>query len=135
MTSAAEAATWYAALIKPSWAPPAWAFGPAWAVLYTIIAISFGYVAWRVYQGTLPAVTLVPFGLNLVFNVAFSPIQFILRNNVLATVDCVLILVTLVWAMVTIWPEVRWVALVNIPYLLWVTFATALQAAITRLNG
>jgi len=125
---------WYAALIKPSWAPPAWLFGPVWSVLYIIIFITFGYVLYQVATGKLPKIIALPFVLNLIFNFAFSPIQFGLKNNVLATVDILLVLVTLIWALIIIYPHMRWVALLNIPYLLWVCFATVLQITITFLN-
>ncbi len=127
-------ADWYAQLIRPAFAPPAWVFGPVWSVLYVIIAISFGYVLWLAIKRRLPWTTLLPFVLNLVFNVAYTPIQFGLKNNPLASVDIVLLLGTLIWSLVVIWPRVRWVAYVNIPYLLWVAFATVLQLTITVLN-
>jgi tryptophan-rich sensory protein len=76
----------------------------------------------------------LPFGLNLLFNLAFSPIQFGLKNNFLAAIDIVLVLATLLWALRSVWGRARWVALVNIPYLLWVSFATVLQLSITWLN-
>ena len=127
-------ATWYQTLIKPTWAPPSWVFGPVWSVLYTIIAISFGYVAYRYITGQIPFLVLLPFLLNLVFNFAFSPIQFGLQNNLLAAVDILLVLGTLVWALLAIHPFAPWVAYVNIPYLAWVSFATVLQLTITYLN-
>lgn len=129
-----ETATWYANLIKPAWAPPAWVFGPVWAVLYTIIFVSFSYVIFRYSKGTIPFLVLLPFALNLIFNVAFSPIQFTLQNNFLAFLDILLVLGTLIWALLAIYPYAPWVAYVNIPYLLWVTFATILQTNITYLN-
>ena len=125
---------WYSTLIKPWWAPPSWVFGPVWTVLYAIILVSFGYVAYLFWKKRIPFLVFLPFAVNIVFNLAFSPIQFGLQNNLLAAVDIVLVLSTLVWAMVSIWPRVRWVALVNIPYLLWVSFATMLQLTITWLN-
>lgn len=125
---------WYEVLIKPSWAPEAWVFGPVWAVLYVIIAVTFGAVFWKTLKKELPRSVALPFALNLVFNFAFSPIQFGLQNNLLAAADILLVLLTLVSALAVIWPRVRWVALANIPYLLWVAFATALQFTITYLN-
>ncbi len=125
---------WYAQLQKPFFAPPASVFGPVWGVLYVIIAISFGYVLVQCLRRKLPFAVLLPFILNLLFNAAYTPIQFGLRNNLLASFDILLVLGTLVWAMVAIWPRVKWVALVNIPYLLWVSFATVLQLSITWLN-
>ena len=127
-------ALWYQALIKPTWAPPAYLFGPVWMVLYILIAISFGYVFYAVLNKKLPGQIAWPFALNLVFNLAFSPIQFGLQNNFLASIDIVLVLATLIWAIVVIYPRRRWVAFCQIPYLLWVSFATILQLTITYLN-
>ena len=129
-----EQMTWYASLVRPEWAPPAWVFGPVWSVLYILIAASFGYVAYRYFAGRLPFAVFLPFLLNIIFNLAFSPIQFGLQDNLLAAADIILVLVTLVWALVIVYPVAAWVALINIPYLLWVSFATVLQLTITWLN-
>ena len=129
-----SAAAWYGQLDKPFFAPPAWLFGPVWTVLYIVIAISFGYVLVQCLRRKLAFRVLLPFLLNLLFNAAYTPIQFGLRNNLLASVDIVLTLATLLWAMSAIWRSARWVALVNVPYLLWVAFATMLQLGITWLN-
>ncbi len=133
MTNSPSAA-WYATLVQPFFAPPAWVFGPVWAALYVVIAASFGYVFYMAFKKRLPWQVFLPFILNLVFNFAFSPLQFGLKNNLLAAIDILLILFTLLWAMRAIWPHVRWVVYVNIPYLLWVSFATLLQLSITWLN-
>jgi translocator protein len=127
-------AAWYASLIQPAFAPPAWVFGPVWTVLYLEIEVSFGRVAWLALKGRIPRRLLWPFGLNLLFNFAFTPLQFGLKNNALAAVDILLVLATRAWALRAIWPHVRWVALANIPHLLWVLFATVLQLSITWLN-
>ena len=126
--------TWYQQLIKPSWAPPSWLFGPVWTALYAIIAVSFGTVFYKAATKQLSWLVALPFVLNLVFNFAFTPLQFGLRNNLLAAVDILLVLATLIWALIVIWPHARWVAYVNIPYLLWVCFATILQFTVTYLN-
>jgi translocator protein len=126
--------SWYKNLAKPAWAPPAWVFGPVWALLYAIIAFSFGYAGYLFLKGRISFLVLLPFILNLIFNFAFSPIQFRLQNNLLAAADILLVLATLVWAMLAIYPHARWIALANMPYLLWVLFATALQLSITYLN-
>jgi len=125
---------WYSQLIKPSWAPPSWVFGPVWTALYILIAISFGRVFWLVWKKKISSAVALPFALNLVFNFAFTPIQFGLRNNLWASVDILFVLATLVWAMAAIYPRARWIAYAQIPYLLWVSFAAILQLAITYLN-
>jgi tryptophan-rich sensory protein len=129
-----ESYTWYATLIKPTWAPPSWLFGPVWSVLYAIIAVSFGYVFYKAYTGEIPYIVALPFALNLFFNAIFIPLQFGLRSNELAAIDILLVLATLLWALYAIYPYAKWVALVNTPYLLWVCFATVLQLTITYLN-
>ncbi len=125
---------WYSTLIKPTWAPPSWIFGPVWTFLYVLIAISFGRVFMLAWQKQIPFIVALPFLLNLVFNFAFTPIQFGLRNNLLAAVDIILVLGTLIWGMYAIFPHARWIAYMNIPYLLWVSFATVLQFTVTYLN-
>lgn len=129
-----NAYSWYSTLIKPSWAPPAWLFGPVWTALYCLIAASFGTVFYKVIIKQIPYIVALPFILNLIFNFAFTPIQFGLQNNILAAVDILLVLGTLMWAIIAIYPYVKWVAYIQTPYLLWVIFATILQLTITYIN-
>lgn len=129
-----NAYNWYSTLIRPTWAPPSWLFGPVWSVLYIFIAISFGKVFVMLAQKQIPFMVALPFILNLIFNFIFTPIQFGLRNNFLAALDILLVLGTLIWAMCVIFPYARWITYINIPYLLWVLFATILQLTITYLN-
>ena len=127
----------YSQLIKPSWAPPGWLIGSAWTVLYAIIAFSFGTVFYKAFTKQIPWIVALPFVLNLLFNFAFPPIQFRLVNNFLASIDILLVVGTLVWALYVVWhnvPDLRWVVYVNIPYLIWGIFATTVQLAITYLN-
>ena len=129
-----EQYAWYAALAKPAWAPPSWLFGPVWTVLYAIITVSFGYVFYQTLLGRLPFWVALPFFLNVIFNIAFTPLQFGLQNNLYASIDVVLVVITLVWALWAIYPYAAWVTYANIPYLMWGLFATALQLTITYLN-
>lgn len=128
---------WYSTLVKPSWAPPSWLFGPVWTFLYILIALSFGTVFYKAFTKQIPFYVSLPFALNLLFNFIFTPIQFGLKNNLLASIDVLLVVGTLVWAMYSVWhsvPSLRWVVYANIPYLLWGTFATVLQLTITYIN-
>ena len=129
--------TLYSQYIKPSWTPPSWVIGLVWPFLYVIIAISFSTVIYNAYKKQISWAVALPFALNLIFNFAFTYIQFGLANNLLASIDILLIVVTLIWALLAVWlkaPELRWVSYANIPYLVWGVYATTVQLGITYLN-
>ncbi len=126
--------SWYQNLIKPAWAPPSWLFGPVWTVLYIVIALSFGTVFYKAFSKQISWIVALPFALNLIFNFLFTPIQFGLKNNLLASLDIIAVLLTLVWSVAAIYPHSKVLAYAQIPYLLWVSFATTLQITITYLN-
>jgi tryptophan-rich sensory protein len=125
---------WYSKLIKPTWSPPSWIFGPVWSFLYILIAISFGTVFKLAWQKQIPREVALPFILNLFFNAIFTYLQFGLKSNELAAFDILLVLGTLIWAMISIYPYARWITYIQIPYVLWVAFATVLQLTVTYLN-
>lgn len=130
--------SWYQLLEKPSWAPPASLFGPVWTILYILIAVSFGYVFYKVYKKKLPLTIAFPFIINLIFNFLFTPLQFGLKSNILAAADILIVLTTFFW----IYSYKKalkkngllWVLYINIPYFAWVSFATVLQLTVTYLN-
>jgi tryptophan-rich sensory protein len=126
--------TYYKKLKKPSFAPPGKVFPIIWTILYPIIFISFAYVFFLYFKHEIPLVVIIPFILNLLFNFIFTPLQFNLRNNIISAIDISLVIVTLIWAIVLIYPYAPLVAYVQIPYLLWGLFATVLQFSITYLN-
>lgn len=126
--------TQYAAYRRPGWAPPSWVFGPVWTVLYVIIAVSFGRVAFLYATGGVPLAVAWPFLANLIFNVAYTPLQFRFRNYFFASVDVLLVFATLFYAMYSIYSFEPWIAYANIPYLLWTAFATVLQLTVTYMN-
>jgi tryptophan-rich sensory protein len=125
---------WYNALQKPSWTPPGSTIGMIWSVLYPILFVSIAFVAVQAIRRRLPWSVLIPFGVNLVSNVIFTPIQFGLRNLELAAVDILIVWGSIVWMMLAVWRHYRWVTFAQVPYLLWVTTATVLQLSITWLN-
>ena len=129
-----NAYNWYSTLIKPTWSPPSWLFGPVWTFLYALTALSFGKVFYMAWRNQIPFMVVLPFILNLIFNFSFTYLQFGLKNNLFAAIDILLVLGTLVWAMAAIYPHARWIAYIQIPYLFWVSFATVLQLTITYLN-
>lgn len=138
--------SWYMSLNLPVWAPPVWLFGIAWAVIYPLIIVSFGYVFWhsfvthrlRRYVGALFAINLV---CNLIYGIGtyavFSEGQMlseIKQFYVPAALVISCVLVTIPFLMITTWDKARWVALMQIPYLAWVSLATVLQYTINFTN-
>jgi benzodiazapine receptor len=124
----------YQTLIRPSWVPPAWLFGPVWSVLYTIIAITFSYTIYKIYKKELPKIILIPLLINLISNFSFTYFQFTLKNNLLASIDILIVLGSLIWFIGLMYKNKKWIAVSNIPYLIWVSFATVLQLTVTYLN-
>jgi translocator protein len=128
-------AAWYRALERPFFAPPDWIFGPVWTVLYVMILCTFGYLIFRMLKRKQPWTLLAPMLLNLVSNLLYTPLQFGLRSNELALVDIVVVLGSLIWLVVWLWKaREKYAALALTPYLLWVSFATVLQASVTWMN-
>ena len=125
---------WYNSLSKPTWTPAPGTIGLIWQILYPIILISFGFVFVQAVRGKVPWRVALPFAINLVANLVFTPIQFGLRNLPLASLDILIVWGTIVWAAAAIWRYSRWVALAQVPYFVWVSIATVLQLAITALN-
>jgi tryptophan-rich sensory protein len=82
----------------------------------------------------MPWMVAVPFVINLAANLAFTPIQFGLRNLPLAAVDILVIWGTLLWMIVAVWRHSPWVAVAQGPYFVWVSIATVLQLSMTWMN-
>ena len=102
--------------------------------MYILIFISFGFIFIKLFNRDISFIIVLPFILNIIFNILFSPIQWVLRNNLLASIDILLMLITLIWIMVSIYPYYQWITYIQIPYLLWISFAFVLQASITKMN-
>ena len=125
---------WYNSLEKPNWTPAPRVIGTIWQILYPIIVISFGFVFVQAMRRKVPWQVTLPFAINLVANLIFTPIQFGMRNLPLAAVDIVVVWSTSIWAAIAIWSHYRWVSLAQIPYFIWVSIATVLQLSITAMN-
>ncbi|MFI5735504.1 TspO/MBR family protein [Kribbella sp. NPDC051587] len=120
----------YGGLNQPSWAPPSWLFGPVWTVLYVMIAIS----GWLVWRRTGWSAELIPYGVQLVLNAAWTPLFFGAGLRGLALIDIVLMWLAIGWTVLRFRAVHPPAALLLAPYWLWVTFATALNAAIWSMN-
>lgn len=121
---------WFEGLDKPSFQPPDAVFGPVWAGLYLLI-IAAGWLVWR--EVGVSAV-LVPWVVQLALNLGWSVVFFGLESPGWAVAEIALLLAAIVWTIVSFWPVHRLAALLLVPYLGWVGFATALTVAIASLN-
>jgi len=126
--------TWYNALEKPSWTPAPATIGLIWQVLYPIILVSFAFVFVQAIRKKLPWRVALPFAINLVANLIFTPIQFGMRNLPLAAVDILIVWATILWMTISVWRYYCWVAVAQVPYFIWVSLATVLQLSITAMN-
>lgn len=132
---ATDTGTWYQALRKPPWHPPAWVFGPAWTLIFSLIAAA-GVVAWRAAPESRTRHWLVSlFAINGVLNIAWSVVFFTIKRP-----DWALVEVSLLWASIVLligflWRFSRTASLLLVPYLAWVSFAAVLNFAVARLNA
>jgi tryptophan-rich sensory protein len=126
-----DAASFYAQLSKPSWAPPASVFGPVWSALYALMGIA----AWLVWLSPRPAgVALGLFGVQLALNALWSWLFFAWHRGALAAVEVLVLLALILATAVSFWRASRLAALLLMPYLLWVGFASLLTWTVWRSN-
>lgn len=125
---------WYASLVKPSWNPPGWLFGPVWTLLYAMMTVA----AWLVWRRGGWRGQKLPLGLYLVqwgLNALWTPLFFGLRQPGIAFAEIVLLAAAVLATLVLFWKVRRTAGLLMTPYALWVTFAAVLNYAIWRLNA
>ena len=131
--ASADAAGFYAELVRPSWSPPAWLFGPVWSVLYGLMAAS-AWLVWRDRRFAGARMSLALFVVQLAANALWSWLFFTLHRGALAFAE-VLILWCLIVATIVWFQRINLLAAILLyPYLAWSTFASALTFAIWRLN-
>jgi tryptophan-rich sensory protein len=123
-----DAKTFYDALAKPGWAPPAWLFGPAWTLLYTLMAIG-AWLVWRVrgFAGARGALSL--YLVQLVVNTGWTWLFFARRSGALAFADIVVLWILVAMTVVAFARVHRGAAALLLPYLAWITYAAALNYA------
>jgi tryptophan-rich sensory protein len=125
---------WYNSLEKPSWTPEPATIGMIWQILYPVIIVTFGFVFVQAIRKKLPWTVALPFAINLVANLIFTPIQSGLRKLPLAAVDILFVWATIIWMSFVVWKHHKWVAVAQVPYFVWVSIATVLQLSITAMN-
>lgn len=126
--------TWYPTLVKPSFTPPGWVFGPVWTVLYALMGIA-AFLVWR--RGPRRArvrSALVAFGVQLLLNAGWSFAFFGARSPALGLVVILLLWGVLAWTVDRFFRLRRVAGWLLVPYLVWVTYALALNASIWGLN-
>jgi len=126
-------ASWYAGTNKPAWTPPGVVFGPVWSALYLMMGVA-AWLVWRKagFSGAPGAIVL--FGLQLIANAAWSWIFFGLRRFDLAFFEMVILWALILAALIAFWRHDTRAGLLLLPYLAWVSYASALNFAIWRLN-
>ena len=125
--------SWYSMLERPVLSPPNWVFGPVWTTLYTLMGIS-AYLAWRAAKKKQRAEVVGVFLLQLALNAIWSIIFFGLQDPEFAFVEIALLWVVIIWNIVVFWKVSKVAAVLLIPYLLWVSFASYLTLSIAILN-
>ena len=128
-----RAASFYGQLVQSSWAPPSWVFGPVWTILYALMGIS-AWLVWRTggFRANRSALTL--FLVQLVVNALWSWLFFAWHRGALAFVDIVLLWLLIVATLVSFWRVRPFAGALLIPYLVWVSFAAALNFSVWQLN-
>jgi tryptophan-rich sensory protein len=127
-----SAAGFYGTLDRPPWAPPAWLFGPAWAVLYLLMATAAWLVSRAGGPGSSPALGV--YVAQLVANAAWTWIFFALRRGAWAFAEVLVLLALVALTLAAFWRVRPLAGLLLVPYLAWVSFATALTYSVWRRN-
>ena len=128
-----QAGPLYTQLARPEWAPPASTFGPVWTVLYALLGIA-AWLVWRAADFRTTRSPLALFLVQLALNALWSWLFFGWHQGALAFADIVLLWVLIVASVIAFWRISRLAGALLLPYLLWVTFATALNYSVWQLN-
>lgn len=131
--ASANAGTFYGELVRPTWAPPGWLFAPVWSVLYGLMGIS-AWLVWRVRGFAGARNALLVFALQLAANALWTWLFFAWRQGGLAFAEILLLWMLIVATVGLFWRVSRLSAVLLLPYLAWVSFASALTWSMWRLN-
>ena len=128
-----QAKSFYGQMVQPGWAPPGWLFGPVWTVLYGLMAIA-AWMVWRSGGFSANRIALSLFFVQLLLNGLWSWLFFAWHYGALSFAEIVLLWVAIVATIIYFWRVKPLAGVLLIPYLLWVSFASALNYAMWQLN-
>jgi translocator protein len=131
--ASAGAGSFYEQLVRPTWAPPGWLFAPVWTILYALMAVA-AWLIWRVHRFNAGRTALALFMAQLGANALWTWVFFVWREGALAFAEVVLLWCLIVATIVSFRRLNAVAASLLLPYLAWVTFASALTLAVWRLN-
>lgn len=131
--ASANAAAFYGELSQPSWAPPAWLFGPVWSVLFILMSLS-AWIVWREHGFRGASTALKLFVAQLVANALWTWLFFAWHLGALAVAEILVLWMLIAGTILAFWRLQKLAALLLVPYLVWVGFATALTVSLWRLN-
>ncbi len=125
---------WYRGLQKPAWTPPNWLFGPVWTLLYAAMAVA-AWLIWKRAGWSEAGTALTLFFIQLGLNLAWSFIFFKFHQTGAALADIVFLWIAIAATIIKFAEISNPAAILLVPYLIWVTYASALNLAIWRMNG
>lgn len=128
-----NAADFYVQLARLGWAPPSWLFGPVWSVLYLAMAVA-AWLVWQERESRNVRAALVLYVVQLALNALWSWLFFAWHFGAAAFVEILLLWPFIVATLIAFWRVRRLAGLLLLPYLLWVTFAAALNFSVWQLN-
>lgn len=131
--TASSVQTWYVNLVKPTWTPPSWLFGPVWITLYVFMGIA-AYLIWQSRKMPGAKLALYVYGIQLCLNALWSIIFFGLKNPGFAFVEIIILLIFIIITAALFWRINKIAGVLFLPYIVWVSFAAFLNYAIWRLN-
>jgi tryptophan-rich sensory protein len=129
-----EIGGWYARIMKPSWTPPNWVFGPVWSTLYLMMAVA-AWLVWKDKGFAGAGLPLALFAVQLLFNTLWSILFFGMHNIGMALLDIGLLWCAILLTILSFWRVQPWAASLMLPYLLWVTYASVLNYSIWKMNS
>lgn len=133
LSTASSVSGWYQTINKPFFTPPGWVFGPVWTILYTIMGVTAAWI-WHTSEGRVRKQALIVFGIHLLLNAMWTQLFFGFQLPEWAFIEIIILLGMIIYYSVLFYRIRPWTGWIQIPYILWVSFATVLTGSIAWLN-